>query len=283
MIEKFLRASSIGRVRIEIERVARSFKDGTHRSVMSGHGTEFRGINEYDPSNPLARIDWMASARSEDDSVLVVRDFHPEREISVVCAIEDCASMCAPERKQEYAVFLAWLFALSAFAQGDRCRFVGFGRNYVEATGWSRTEESLRASSVENLNIDLFQYLSQSPFINTLLVIISDFGLTWSDECTKLQRFNFQKQNIRCVFTALDEWADFVPMSALATFKQQNGATAQLDLREGKGVDREAKNQRAHFEALRKKIRPLGASFVSVPLARDSFRDIQRELLKHGF
>ncbi len=274
------------RVRLEIERVVGSFREGVHRSAMSGQGMEFQGIRPYDPSDSPAQIDWVASARlSDDDLDLVSRDFNPEREISVVCAVEDTDSMFIPERKQEHAATLSWMFAISAFKYRDSFKFVRFSSDEVRATQWVRQEDSLLGSSFERYSGDLFLYLLGMRIKNVLLVILSDFGPHWQKKYNQLRRLDLRKQNIRCLFIALDEWEGFEPVTHSVTFKDpQSKKTKIFDLRRGGEAEQEALAHRERLAVLKKSIRPLGVSLVSLPLlADDPLGGIRKQLLKLGF
>ena len=115
------------RARFKLEKIIQDFRSGVHRSAMVGRGTDFRGIREYHIEDPASSIDHRTSARlSDEDTSLVVREFQPDREVGVVCAIDIGATMQSLSRKLEYASFFAWLFALSAFQYRDRFRLLLF-------------------------------------------------------------------------------------------------------------------------------------------------------------
>jgi len=286
MNKKFFPKKPGKRIRIKIERVISGFQGGIHKSAVSGIGMEFRGIRPYDPADSLAHIEWLASARlSEDDFSLVTKEFNPEREISVVCALEDQPSMGTPPRKQEHAAMLSWLFALSAFKYRDPFRFIRFSPDSISTTEWVRDEESLNASPVEQVKQNLFAYLSELNFANALLVIISDFNSHWHREYTKLRYLNPQKQNIRCLFIALDEWEGFKTSDHSIAFRNpENKGIKIFNLRKGGEAEQEVEQHRKHILSLKKNLRPLSTPLISLPLIDDDpLHGIRRELLKLGF
>src|SRR3989344_2161949 len=129
-MDKGLFAGQAGKARhfqLAVEKVLAGFQSGIHRSVLGGHGMEFKSLHPYDPSaDALSSIDWLASARqSPHDAEFLSRGYEPERIISVLCLVDDGVSMQFPPKKQECAAFLLWLFAVSAFKNQDafRCAF----------------------------------------------------------------------------------------------------------------------------------------------------------------
>lgn len=272
-------------VRLKIDKVIGSFHDGVHRSAMSGGGIEFRGIRPYDPSDRPSQIDWGASARLSGSNLeLVSRDYYPEREISVICVVEDSSSMHVPQKKREHAAALSWLFAISAFKYHDLFKFARFSSQEVCATQWVRREDSLLASRHEHFRGSLFFYLLNLAVKNTLLVVISDFGPHWKEEYTQLRRLDLQTQNIRCLFFALDEWAGFTPSSFGATFLDPvSRVTRVLNLGKKGGAHREQMEQKIRFDEISRLIRPLGIPFITVPLLEDPLLGVRRGLLKLGF
>ncbi|HYW92914.1 MAG TPA: DUF58 domain-containing protein [Gammaproteobacteria bacterium] len=58
---------------------------GRHRGSESGDGLELHGLREYQPGDPLRRVDWKASARRGHP---VVRELEQEARMSVVVALD---------------------------------------------------------------------------------------------------------------------------------------------------------------------------------------------------
>lgn len=273
-------------MRLQIERVIDEFRSGIHRSAVAGVGIDFRNIRDYDPADPISRIDWSASARlSDDDSVFVVREYHPDLEIGVVCAIDVGPSMESPARKREYSEWIAWLFALSAFRYRDRFRLIFFDRTSVNSSEWGKTEEWLPDALFETEATDLCAHLNGLNLKNTLLVVISDFNQMSPEYIQRFRTLDYGARNIKGIFVALDEWDGFEPQWFRSSFVDAvSGAMRQLDLRRGKSAHREAEAQQQCFEQIRKTARPLGVSFIQVPLISDEpLSIVRRELLKQGF
>jgi len=91
-----------------------------------GAGSEFESLREYTPDDDPRRIDWRASARSQK---AVVRDFHTERNHTIVVAV-DCGRLMAAQSggasKLDHALGAAVSLVRACAQGGDRIGFVAF-------------------------------------------------------------------------------------------------------------------------------------------------------------
>lgn len=273
-----------GTVRLRIEKVIGDFRFGMHRSVMAGSGILFRGIREYAPGDPLSSIDWLASARlSDDDETLVVREYHPDREIQVLVALDIGASMAYPKRKREYGELLTWLFALSAFRSHDRFQLVFFDASSVICSGWGGSEEWLSEAFFEPSCIGLAPYLNGLGLKDTLLAVISDFNGMTPEYFRSFSALDTWNRNVHILFLPLDEWEGFTPKRFRASFLDVSGHFRDLHLSPGKSAEKEALEYRARLHELKRISRPLGALPIRVPLVSDDPLGIVRKVLQRRF
>ncbi|MDP3735701.1 MAG: DUF58 domain-containing protein [bacterium] len=272
-------------LRFRIDKVIADFRGGVHRSAVSGSGIDFRMVREYDLADPLSRIDWLASARlSDDDTALVVREYHPDREIGVLCAIDAGSTMEHPRRKRAYSEALAWLFALSAFRYRDRFELVHFDVRSVRSTDWGRTETWLADATFDTEPSDLTQYIGARQLTNTLLIVISDFNETTPEYMRRFRTLDFGSRNVQGVFFMLDEWAGFEPVRFRAAFFDSlSRSTRALSLHRGGRAEREALCQSRCFEELRRIARPLDIPCITVPLiSADPLGIVHKAFLRLG-
>jgi uncharacterized protein (DUF58 family) len=91
-----------------------------------GTGAEFESLREYTPDDEPRRIDWRASARSQKP---VVRDFHTERNHTIVVAV-DCGRLMAAQSggasKLDHALAAAVSLVRACAQGGDRIGFIAF-------------------------------------------------------------------------------------------------------------------------------------------------------------
>ena len=276
---------SVPHIKFKIRRVINDFRSGIHHSIMSGKGMDFKGIRAYDPSDSLTQVDWFASARlSDDDTELVSRDYHPEREVAVVCVVDNGHSMETPEQKKQHARILTWLFAFSAFKNRDRFRIVLPSASRIQSSEWIWHEEGFDSIVWSTEHTDLFPFLAGLDLANTLLVFISDFGPDWVDEAPRLRRLDPYGRNIKSIFLALDEWSGFKPTNYSITFHNPGENDMQrMDLRFGGSAEQESQEQRKRFAKIASSIRPFGVPFIPISLLDDPLKGARRALIKEGF
>jgi len=63
---------------------------GDHRTLMRGHGTDFRDLRDYEPGDDVRHIDWNVSARMDS---LFVREYTEDRELTAWLLLDRSPSM----------------------------------------------------------------------------------------------------------------------------------------------------------------------------------------------
>ncbi|MHA2504669.1 MAG: DUF58 domain-containing protein, partial [Candidatus Kariarchaeaceae archaeon] len=79
---------------------------GSHRTKIKGMGTDFFGIREYQPGDPLKYVHWASVGKSGGEKILV-REFESEQNIRVLLLLDSSASMGAGiprNTKLEFAI-----------------------------------------------------------------------------------------------------------------------------------------------------------------------------------
>lgn len=101
-------------------------EQGIARRRQIGQGSEFESLRPYVAGDAMARVDWKATAKR---SRLTVKNFEPEREQSVLVAI-DVGRATAGEfeglSRLDYFVNAALMLAYAALRQGDWFSLVAF-------------------------------------------------------------------------------------------------------------------------------------------------------------
>jgi uncharacterized protein (DUF58 family) len=105
---------------VHSHRRARSVLDGDYASVFRGRGTDFEDLREYVPGDPVADIDWKATARAGRP---LVRSYRTERNNNLLLIVSTGRSMTAvaPDGtpKHELALDVAGVFAHLAIRHRD--------------------------------------------------------------------------------------------------------------------------------------------------------------------
>ncbi|MGI8680558.1 MAG: DUF58 domain-containing protein [Mycobacteriales bacterium] len=109
---------------------------GSHVSRAAGEGIEFAGIREFRPGDPLRRVNWRVSSRT---NALHVTEHRPERNAEVVLFLDTFVDAGPPgESSLDVSVRAALGIAAHYLAQMDRVGVTGFGgviRWLTAATG----------------------------------------------------------------------------------------------------------------------------------------------------
>lgn len=111
---------SVRRIEIKSKRLVQELFSGSYHTVFKGRGIEFSEVREYVPGDDVRSIDWNVTARMSHP---FVKQYHEERERSVVFVVDRSASM----EFGSSARLLKWvaaettaLLALSAAANQDK-------------------------------------------------------------------------------------------------------------------------------------------------------------------
>ena len=133
-MERFIDPRTLARVKdlpLIAKTVADGFLHGIQQSHQRGIGVEFSQYRQYEPGDPLSRIDWKLFARSDR---YFVREAQRESEIIMWFVLDMSASMqqvseASPPgwSKFEYAQHLIATLAYIGQKQGDNVGFIALG------------------------------------------------------------------------------------------------------------------------------------------------------------
>ena len=278
---------------LEISRVINSFYGGVHRSVLGGKGSEFKNFRPYDPSDNLRVIDWPTSAKISENPELepVSRVYNPERQISVVLAVDLSPSMSHPFKKLETAFGILWLFFLSAFRYRDRTKAIFFANASLADSDWLFDESALEifmkksffpAQKAPDCSIlELARHLGGLNLYDTLFVMVSDFNSDFQNMANIFRRLDFQKRNIKGLAFRLDEWSGFNPVKHGVLLKDpESGKILSADLRRNSRLSKIAEKSERAADSVALSLRPLGFSFINLSLVADPMAEAGHKLSK---
>ena len=119
------------RIEICTRRLSTDSLHGGTRSRFRGRGMDFDEVREYEPGDDVRAIDWNATARA---GRVFVKKYREERQLTIVFVVDMSASGAlgaGDMTKQEQAIEIAGVLALSAQSRDDRIGMVLF-TNTVE-------------------------------------------------------------------------------------------------------------------------------------------------------
>ena len=117
---------SVRRIEIKSKRLVQELFSGSYHTVFKGRGIEFSEVREYVPGDDVRSIDWNVTARMSHP---FVKQYHEERERSVVFVVDRSASMefgSSARRLKWVAAETTALLALSAAANQDKAGLLLF-------------------------------------------------------------------------------------------------------------------------------------------------------------
>jgi len=188
MVEKKLKVDLTPSIR-KLEIVARKLSTneviGAFKSIFKGFGLDFADYRDYSPDDDASKIDWKASARSNN---LLVREYEEERNLNIFFIVDASDNMVfgsIDKLKNEYAAELAISLAYVALGAGDKIGFSLFTNRSVKKFFPSRERNVsyLFAKELVNPNnyggnFDLIESIKFIEYYlprNSLVIIISDF------------------------------------------------------------------------------------------------------------
>lgn len=113
---------------------------GSHRTKIKGMGTDFFGIREFQPGDPLKFVHWASVGKSGGEKIMV-REFESEQNIRVLLLLDASASMAGGlprNTKLEFAIRSCVMMAHLAIENKDTvglCVADQEVRSYLEPTG----------------------------------------------------------------------------------------------------------------------------------------------------
>lgn len=184
-------------------------EQGLARLRRIGQGSEFESLMHYAEGDDMSRIDWKATARRSE---LVVKNYQPERQQSVLVAI-DVGRATAGEfegiSRLDYLVNAALMLAYVTLRQGDWFSLVAFS---------DRIESYLppvrRAQSIDRVARALYELQPR--------LVEADYGAA-----CRFMGLKSRKRSLICLMTdIIDRQASGVILSYLARFARRHLALA---------------------------------------------------------
>ena len=118
---------SVRRIEIRSRRLVQDLFSGSYHAVFKGRGIEFSEVREYVPGDDIRSIDWNVTARMDHP---FVKQFHEEREQTVVLVVDASASMrfgSTSRGVDRVAAETAAIIAFSAASNQDKVGLLLFG------------------------------------------------------------------------------------------------------------------------------------------------------------
>lgn len=103
----------VRRIEIQSKRLVRDLFSGQYHAAFKGRGIEFADVREYVPGDDVRAIDWNVTARMDHP---FVKQFHEERERTVVFLVDRSASMRIGSAGPDSVTAAARVTALLAFS-----------------------------------------------------------------------------------------------------------------------------------------------------------------------
>ena len=215
---------------------------GNHLSKALGSSVEFAEYRDYQPGDPIQRIDWSVYARTDRH---VIRQFLEEVHVQAYVCLDISESMnfkhTGKMTKLEYAQYLAAGFMYCMVQQGDSAGLVTFDDDIVDfhpaVNSFSALAPQLKAleavdvqakrGDIENT---MHQLCERIPH-KALIVVISDL-LQEPDRVLKgLQHLSHDGKKLT-VFHTLDEHEITLPREGVAELSElETGEEMLIDFR----------------------------------------------------
>jgi len=276
--EKTLSKHEMKDMDAEVKKMAETFRMLLkYRQKFQPSGIEFSNLRQYTSGDDASRIDWKASARSND---LYVKEFEEETDLDVFILLDVSDSMTfgtAEKLKSEYAGLLASTLTWSSVdiglnvgvgLYGDDSTFITPSGDFTQYQ--IVLEEVTRFDNYQgtfNLESALDDVIGQVRN-NTALFVISDFIETegeWEDKLT-LASNKFR----HCMVMMVRDLRDYkLPEAGNFRFKSPNGE--QTLITDTNSVRKNFEKQvEKNEEKIRNKVEDSGAGFVKID-TRDNF------------
>jgi uncharacterized protein (DUF58 family) len=249
--------------------VVDGFLHGLHRSARKGLSLDFAEHRPYQPGDDLRRIDWKAYARTDR---FYVKEYDADTNAAVVLALDCSGSMDFASRgvnKFAYARMLAASLAWLAQRQGDRVGLATFAEGLRDVIPPSTRHLQLvlqtlgraKASGAGKVPraVDRVADLATRPGI---VVLISDCYEDPGELGRSVDTLRARGHDV-LVFHLMDPAEEEFGFSGPLVFEDGEQGT-RLPLRPEETRERYLGLWRAHREALDKRIRASGASYVAL-------------------
>lgn len=179
-----------------------------YRSVYRGKGLEFEDYRVYTPEDDASRIDWKASARSNDT---LIKIFKEERNLNVYVLVDTSSSMVfgsTQKLKMEYAAEIAAAFSYFVLDANDKVSLLMFNerKSRMVPLGAGRKHFYIILKSLVDAEsygggfdiVKAINFVMKTSKERGLMVIISDF-LNVKGDMEKMLKTASIKFDIICV------------------------------------------------------------------------------------
>ena len=194
------------RLSIHARRKVRGLLEGEYTSIFHGRSIDFDDVRQYVPGDPLADIDWKATARV---GAPMTRRYIASRKHTVLVVADTGRTMAAladsGERKIDLAIVAAGAFGYLAVRHGDLVGLVAGDRGSLAYRKLESTEAHLerllqvllQRTSLDSAESDLhgaLAYVARSFRKRMILLILSDDRPTTVAETEVLKRLAVQHE-----------------------------------------------------------------------------------------
>ncbi len=119
----------VNKVTIPIFNKVETVLQGNYKSILYGHGLDFKEIREYTEKDDIRNIDWNVTARTGKP---FVKTYQEEKELIIWIVIDLSPSMLFGSKelnKKEIAIQFASIIAYLAFKNGDKVGAIILNKN----------------------------------------------------------------------------------------------------------------------------------------------------------
>ncbi len=144
----------VNRVTIPIFNKVETVLQGNYKSILYGHGLDFKEIREYTEKDDIRNIDWNVTARTGRP---FVKTYQEEKELIIWIIIDLSPSMLFGSKelnKKEIAIQFASIIAYLAFKNGDKVGAIILNKNNNKIISPARGLKQVYRVVQEFLNYD---------------------------------------------------------------------------------------------------------------------------------
>lgn len=278
------------RIDLEINRLVQDLFAGKYRSVFRGRGLYFEELREYSIGDDVRRIDWNASARTNE---LYVRLYREERELSVILMVDVSGSTdfgSVKNSKREQMAELAAVLAFSAEKNNDRVGLILFtdevehfvypDKGHTHVIRLIRDILYYQPKRRGTNTTKALWYLNNVLSKNALVFLISDFH----DDSPYQRAMQITNQRHDLVPILLEDPREMTLPNVgwIAVQDAETGEIVEVNTSSRRTRDRFVKSAAARHEALRKACGKGGIDLVRIEdTSRDSYVRAMMAFFRH--
>ncbi len=174
----------VNKVTIPIFNKVETVLQGNYKSILYGHGLDFKEIREYTEKDDIRNIDWNVTARTGKP---FVKTYQEEKELIIWLVIDLSPSMLFGSQalnKKEIAIQFASVIAYLAFKNGDKVGGIILNKDKNKIISPARGLKHVYRIVQEFLNYDNASFEPDTPSLNKVnkvlgkkkqIFFISDF------------------------------------------------------------------------------------------------------------